>query len=86
VRQLREEEGSGEMSLPPHVRAEAQRILDGAARRLLSEQLDRDAIGATARGDSRPLNGGPDQRPPLIEGESLPVIGRVDRDSGAEAA
>ena len=74
------------MSLPPHVRADAQRILDGAARRLLAEKLDRNPIGATARGDLRQIDGGPDQGASLIEGESIPVVRRVDRDSGAEAA
>lgn len=30
--------------LPPHVQSEVQRILDAAARRILAEQLDRDAL------------------------------------------
>lgn len=63
--------------MPPQVRAEVQRILDGAARRLLREGLNLDAargvsaLHAAADGDApdRPA----DERPLLVEGEVFPV-------------
>lgn len=38
-------------ALPPHVIRQAQRILDGAARRILADKLNRDALSATATAD-----------------------------------
>jgi hypothetical protein len=73
-------------TLPPHVQAEAQRILDAAARRLLADQMDRDAPGAPARRDGGTVDGGSDQVATLAEGEAVPIVGRVDRDRGTEAA
>lgn len=61
------------MSLPPHVRAAAERVLDRAARRLLDE-ADPHPARATPRVDVDPLDDGPDQRPPLGEGEPPPVL------------
>ena len=73
------------MSLPDHVRADVRRILDREARRLLADQLDRDAAGPAAGSNVRPLDHGADQRPASVEAELGPVLGR-DRDGGARAA
>jgi hypothetical protein len=74
------------MSLPPHVRAEVKRILDGAARRLLADELDRDAIGAATGSDDHLGDGGPNQGAPLVDGEPVPVLRRLDGDGGPLAA
>ncbi len=71
--------------LPPHVRTEVRRILDGAARRLLAEELDGDAVGAATGRDAHSLAGGADERTLLVESESVPV-GSGDRHGGARAA
>ena len=42
--------------LPPRVRVHVERILDREARRLLDEQLDRDAVDATAGGNDGALD------------------------------
>jgi hypothetical protein len=59
-------------------RAEAQRILDGAARRTLTARLDGDAVGTTPRRDDDLGDRGPDECPPLVEGELVPVSRRDD--------
>jgi hypothetical protein len=58
--------------LPPTVAAEAQRILDQAARRLLAARLDRDPVGAAARGDSRLVDNRTDEGALLVDGEEIP--------------
>jgi hypothetical protein len=69
----------------PH--REAERILNGAARRLLAEQLQRDAIGPPATTNNNGgLHGGPDQAVTLIESQQIPVRGGVDRDNGRRTA
>ena len=73
--------------LPVHVRAEVRRILDAEARRLLAEQLDPDALGATSvLRDCGALDGGADQRPAGVEGQAIPIVGSVDDDRGLLAA
>lgn len=62
--------------IPPAVIAEAQRILDGAARRLLAARLDRDPIGATPGSDVDPVEHGTDEGAPLGQGEHVPVTRR----------
>jgi hypothetical protein len=63
--------------------AEAQRILDRAARRLLAARLDGDAIGATARTDRRLLDNGADQRATFLEREDVPIAdANTDRRRG----
>lgn len=62
--------------LSPAALEEARRVLRAAGRRMLLDRLDGDSVGAaTGRhgglGDRRP-----DERPPLGEGESVPVAGR----------
>src|SRR5215211_249990 len=57
-------------------RAAAKRILDGAALRLLTEGLDRDAAGSVAGGDGDSGDGRLDQSPPLGDGQSVPVRDR----------
>jgi hypothetical protein len=61
--------------------AEAQRILDRAARRLLEARLDCDAIGAASGSDDCALHNGPNQGTPLIDGQQIPVPG-ADGDRG----
>lgn len=61
-------------------KAEAQRILDAAARRLLREELHADAPLAAARRDGDALDRGADQPAALILGEPIPVTCGSDRD------
>ena len=73
--------------LPAHVHAEVRRILDAEARRLLAEQLDADALGATSvLGDRGALDRGADQRPAGVEGQAIPIVGSVDDERGLLAA
>ena len=74
------------MTLPPRVLAEAERILDGAARRLLAEQMDRDASGTAAGTDNGTVDGRADQCAPLTEAQPIPIGRRVDSDSRGLAA
>jgi hypothetical protein len=75
------------MSLPAHVHAEVQRILDGAARRLLAEQLDRDTLRATPPGHNRgALHGRTDQGALLVQGQAIPVRSGIDCYGGTVAA
>lgn len=71
--------------LPPHALAEAQRILDGAARRLLADRMDADPLGTLAGSNDDPLKRGDNEGPPLIEREVVPVVSR-DGERGVEAA
>ena len=64
--------------LPPGARAEVQRVLDRAARRLLADQLDGDSSGTAAGGDGDALDGGADESASLVQGQPIPV--RRDRD------
>lgn len=59
--------------------AEAQRILDAAARRLLAARLDRDAIGTPTGTDDGALDRRPDQGAALVLREQVPIP-RADRD------
>jgi hypothetical protein len=65
----------GERRVAPTVAAEAQRILDRAARRLLAARLDSDSIGAAAGADGRAFDHGADQCSPLVTREKVPVAG-----------
>src|SRR5687768_16053992 len=71
--------------MPPHVRARVQRILDGAARRLLNE-TDPDATRAAAGMDVNPSNSGSYQVPLLPECQLVPVLRGVDAQRGRDAA
>lgn len=53
--------------VPGRVQSDVERILSGAARRLLSEELDGNAISATTGSNGSPLNGGPDQSSLLVK-------------------
>ena len=66
------------MTLPMHVEREVRRVLDGAARRLLADQLDGDAIAAASGPDQDALDGRPDQCAALRESEAVPVGSSVD--------
>jgi hypothetical protein len=75
--------------LTPSARAEAQRILDRAALRLLRARLEEarldgdPAVTASGR-DEGPLDHGTDEGSALVEGEQVPVVGgqRDDRPNG----
>ena len=69
----------GVMSLPPHVRAEAQRTLDGAARRLLDERHGEAVSTSTGRHPHR-FDRGLDERTALVQREQLPVARGVHGD------
>ena len=71
--------------LPPHALAEAQRILDAEARRLLADRMDADAIRTATGADDHPLKGGTDEGAATIEREVVPVVSR-DGERGVEAA
>ena len=66
--------------LPTHVRAEAQRILDREARRLLLARMDGELVGPVTRGDLDALNHGADQVTAPLEGDLVPFTERVERD------
>ena len=59
--------------LSPSVAADARRILDQAARRLLAARLNADPVDATTRPDARLADDGDDQGALLVEGEVVPV-------------
>jgi hypothetical protein len=59
-------------------RTEARRILDGAARRLLAEGLDADAIVTAAGSDRRLGDNGANERAALVASKSVPVTRRND--------
>ncbi|MEA2551808.1 MAG: hypothetical protein QOE25_1577 [Actinomycetota bacterium] len=65
--------GSTTNGLPLRVRQDVQRILDGAARRLLSEQVDSHTLGPSARADSDALDDRADKRASLDERQAVPV-------------
>lgn len=54
-------------------RAEAQAILDKAARRLLDEELATEAVTASTGGDLDSLDGGPYEAALFVRGQDLPV-------------
>ncbi len=68
--------GVGRLASP---RREAERILNGAARRLLAEQLERDAVWTTTRTDGSSLDGRTNQSPALVQREPVPILVRIDR-------
>ena len=65
--------------------AEAQRILDRAARRLLAARLDGDPVSAAAREDHGALDDGTDKSALLVESEQIPVTVAVTVIAGAAA-
>lgn len=58
-------------------RADVQRVLDRAARRLLEERLEREPTG-TAAGVNRDPHRTPDHLSALVEGELVPIGARDD--------
>ena len=72
-------------ALPPHVLADARRVLDRAARRLLAAQMNGDAFDAPARHDDSTVGDGADQVSLLIDGQPVPVTSR-DGHCGHERA
>jgi hypothetical protein len=74
------------VSLPARVIVEVQRLLDAEARRLLADQLDRDAIGTTAGSDPDLIDGRADQGAAGVEGQSVPIrVGVQDQRLGRAA-
>lgn len=73
------------MSLPAHVHAQASRILDGAARRILAEQMNDDTAGAASGVHNRPLHADLNERTALLERKPVPVLAGPQDDSGMEA-
>jgi hypothetical protein len=61
------------VTVGPLASAEAQRILDRAARRLLTARLDGDAIRPAAGSNDGPIDHGTDQSAPLVKREQAPV-------------
>lgn len=59
---------------PPAALARCKRILDGAARRLLADQIEAQAIG-TARPDSHGPQQRDNHRSALVAGQLVPVVG-----------
>lgn len=66
--------------VPAHVRQEVERVLARAARRLLADEVNLDAVGTAASSDFYPLDGGADDRAALVEVEARPVRHRSKRD------
>jgi hypothetical protein len=63
-------------ALTPEARADLQRVLDRAARRLLAERLasdDEHAIGATTRSDDSAEHDSAQSVTPLVEREQRPA-------------
>jgi hypothetical protein len=81
-------EAKGETAEQPHrfpasVETEISRLLDAEARRLLSNQLDGDAVGSSAGGDQRRGNGKPDELPLPVKGQPVPIRRAVDNERRA---
>ena len=53
----------GKPLLPPEVAAEAQRILDGIARRLLAERVDGDPVRPTSGDNNSAIDQASDESP-----------------------
>lgn len=70
----------------PHVSAEVQRILDGAARRLLADELNGDAVPSPAGNDNGSCDGGADERSLLAKRQPVPIVAHPDRQRRAKAA
>jgi hypothetical protein len=77
---LSTKEGEAAM-IGPTAAAEAQRILDRAARRLMQVRLDADAIGAAARTNDGTVDDRDDEGSPLVKRQRIPVAS-TDRDRG----
>jgi hypothetical protein len=60
----------------PLAAADAQRILDRAARRLLNARLDHDAVGAAAGANNSAGDDGGDEGALLVAGERIPLTSR----------
>ncbi len=75
---------AGQVSnLAPSAAADARRILDQAARRLLDARLHADPVSATAGTDARLADDSDDQGALLLDGEIAPVTGRGNGDGGS---
>ena len=74
---LHDRGGRGMSGMPPAVRAEAQRILNGAARRLLAERLDGDSVIPASGRDVDALDDRADEGTALLEVEQIPVPART---------
>ena len=68
-----------ETNLAASAIADAQRILDRAARRLLAASLDGNSSLSSPREDHGAIDDGPDEVALLVEGEQIPVAARAHR-------
>ena len=71
-----------ERPVPPRVMREVERILDGVAKRLFLERLERDALIdrlTAARGNNDPLDEHPQDGPTLGERHFTPIPQRRQR-------
>lgn len=71
--------------LPLHIETEVQRILDSAARRILTER-QRKTLNTPTGGDSDLGNQANDQGTALVKRERIPVGIRVKRETGKAVA
>lgn len=71
----------GAVKVGPLAAAEAQRILNGAARPLLDARLDGDAIRAAAGTDDDTVDHGNDEGAPLVKRQRIPIAS-IDRERG----
>ena len=72
--------------MPPHVQREVQRVLDGAARRLLADQMNGDpllnagiSVGRRTGANVGASNDRTDERAMLVGCETVPVIDGDDQ-------
>lgn len=72
--------------MPPHVRSAVRRILDTEAQRLLADQLDTGTPRPASGMDGDGFDGGLDEGAPTVEAEAVPIVRRVDDESGPVAA
>jgi hypothetical protein len=77
---------AADYAVPSRVASEVERILNGAARRLLNEQINGDAIGASTGRDAGSLDSCTDQGALLIDREPIPIRARINAERDAYAA
>lgn len=72
------------MTLPAHVERNVRRILKGAALRILTDELDAQAVSTPTRGNGHARHRRGNQRSSLGKGQPIPVGAGADRKSGSE--
>ena len=74
------------MNSDPAARAEAKRILDAEAKRLLAARRDRDTVDTSPGEDLDAVDDGDDERPLSVEGETVPIADALMVRRGATPA